>query len=55
MMDIGIHFVNDTKFSVSNKSEGISVMGRISQVELERFVKVYLIDILEVINKLKEK
>lgn len=55
MIDIGIYFVNDTQFSVSNKLEGISVVGRITQAEFEKLVKIYLIDILEIIDKLNKK
>lgn len=54
MMDIGILFINDTQFSLSNMSDGISIAGRISQEEFEKFIKTYYIDVLEVVHKVRK-
>lgn len=50
-MKIGITFNNDTNFSLSNKDEGVSVVGNITDKNFEHFVKTYALDIMDVFKK----
>lgn len=50
-IDVNISFINNDYFSVSIMDGAISVIGRITKVEMEKFVKAHYFEIKEVLNK----
>lgn len=50
-IDVNISFINTDYFSVSVRDGAISVIGRITKVEMEKFVKAHYFEIKEVLNK----
>ena len=54
-IDVNISFINTDYFSVSVRDGSISVIGRITKVEMERFVKSHYFDIKKVLDKNTKK
>lgn len=50
-IDVNLSFINTDYFSVSVRDGYISVIGRITKVEMERFVKSHYFEIKEVLDK----
>lgn len=50
-IDVNLSFINTDYFSVSVRDGYISVIGRITKVEMEKFVKAHYFEIKEVLNK----
>lgn len=50
-IDININFINTDYFSISVRDGYISVIGKITKVEMERFVKSHYFEIKEVLDK----
>lgn len=46
-----IMFHNDTQFSISANSNGISLIGQVTVEEIEKLVKSKLFEIEEILNK----
>lgn len=46
-----IMFHNDTQFSISVNSNGISLIGQVTVEEIEKLVKSKLFEIEEILNK----
>lgn len=50
-IDVTLSFINTDYFSISVRDGYISVIGRITKVEMEKFVKAHYFEIKEVLNK----
>ena len=50
-IDINLSFINTDYFSVSVTDGVISVIGRITKLEMENFVKAHYFDIEEILDK----
>lgn len=50
-IDVTLSFINTDYFSISVRNGYISVIGRITKVEMEKFVKAHYFEIKEVLNK----
>ena len=50
-IDVNLSFINTDYFSISVRDGYISVIGRITKVEMERFVKSHYFEIKEVLDK----
>ena len=50
-IDVNLSFINTDYFSISVRDGHISVMGRITKVEMEKFVKSHYFEIKEVLDK----
>ena len=50
-IDVNISFINTDYFSVSVRDGSISVIGRITKLEMEKFVKAQYFKIKEVLDK----
>lgn len=50
-INVNISFINTDYFSLSVKDGYISVIGRITEIEMENFVKAHYFEIKEVLNK----
>lgn len=50
-IDVNISFINTDYFSVSVRDGAISVIGRITKLEMEKFVKTQYFKIKEVLDK----
>lgn len=50
-IDVNICFINTDYFSVSVRDGYISVIGKITKLEMEKFVKAHYFEIKEVLNK----
>lgn len=50
-IDVNLSFINTDYFSVSVRDGYISVIGRITKVEMEIFVKSHYFEIKEVLDK----
>ena len=50
-IDINISFINTDYFSVSVRNGYISVIGRITKLEIENFVKAHYFEIKDVLDK----
>ena len=50
-IDVNLSFINNDYFSISVRDGYISVIGRITKVEMERFVKSHYFEIKEVLYK----
>ena len=50
-IDVNLSFINTDYFSVSVRDGYISVIGRITKVEMEKFIKAHYFDIKEVLDK----
>lgn len=54
-IDVNISFINTDYFSVSVRDGVISVIGRITKLEMENFVKAQYFEIKEVLDKNSKK
>lgn len=50
-IDVNLSFINTDYFSVSVRDGYISVIGRITKVEMEKSIKAHYFDIKEVLDK----
>ena len=50
-IDVNISFLNTDYFSISVRDGYISVIGRITKVEMEKFIKAHYFEIKEVLDK----
>ena len=50
-IDVNLSFINTDFFSVSVRDGYISVIGRITKVEMEKFIKAHYFEIKEVLDK----
>lgn len=50
-IDVNLSFINTDYFSISVRDGYLSVIGRITKVEMEKFVKAHYFEIKEVLNK----
>lgn len=50
-IDVNLSFINTDYFSVSVRDGYISVIGRITKVEMKNFIKAHYFDIKEVLDK----
>lgn len=50
-IDVNISFMNTDYFSVSVKDGSISVIGRITKLEMVKFIKAQYFEIKEVLDK----
>lgn len=50
-IDVNLSFINTDYFSTSVRDGYISVIGKITNVEMEKFVKAHYFEIKEVLNK----
>lgn len=50
-IDVSICFINTDYFSVSVRDGYISVIGKITKLEMENFVKAHYFEIKEVLDK----
>ena len=50
-IDVNISFINNDYFSVSVRDGSISVIGRITKLEMENFIKAQYFEIKEVLDK----
>ena len=55
IIDINLSFINTDYFSVSVRDGAISVIGRITKLEMEIFVKAQYFEIKEVLDKNSKK
>lgn len=55
IIDINLSFINTDYFSVSVRDWAISVIGRITKLEMENFVKAQYFEIKEVLDKNSKK
>lgn len=51
IIDVNLSFINTDYFSISVRDGYISAIGRITKVEMEKFVKAHYFEIKEVLNK----
>lgn len=49
-IDIRLNFINDNQFSISNRDGVISVMGRISKVELYMVIRSHFFEVEKALN-----
>lgn len=54
-IDVNISFINNDYFSVSVRDGYISVIGRITRLEMENFIKAQYFEIKEVLDKNSKK
>ena len=54
-IDVNISFINTDYFSVSVRDGVISVIGRITKLEMENFIKAQYFEIEEVLDKNSKK
>lgn len=54
-IDVNISFINIDNFSVSVRDGYISVIGRITKSEMEKFIKAQYFEIKEVLDKNSKK
>lgn len=54
-IDVNISFINTDYFSVSVRDVAISVIGRITKLEMKNFVKAQYFEIKEVLDKNSKK
>lgn len=54
-IDVNISFVNTDYFSVSVRDGAISVIGRITKLEMEKIIKAQYFEIKEVLDKNSKK
>lgn len=54
-IDVNISFINTDYFSVSVRDGAISVIGRITRLEMENFVKALYFEIKEILDKNSKK
>lgn len=54
-IDINLSFINTDYFSVSVRDGSISVIGRITESEMEKFIKAQYLEIKEVLDKNSKK
>lgn len=54
-IDVNISFMNTDYFSVSVKDGSISVIGRITKLEMVKFIKAQYFEIKEVLDKNSKK
>lgn len=54
-IDVNISFINTDYFSVSVRDGYISVIGRITKSEIEKFVKAQYFEIKEILDKIVRK
>ncbi len=54
-IDVNISFINTDYFSVSVRNGYISVIGRITKSEIEKFVKAQYLEIKEILDKNSKK
>lgn len=54
-IDINLSFINTDYFSVSVRDGSISVIGRITKLEMEKFIKAQYFEIKEVLDKNSKK
>lgn len=50
-IDVNISFMNNDYFSISVRNGYISVIGRITKLEMEKFIKAQYFEIKEVLDK----
>lgn len=50
-IDVNLSFINTDYFSMSVRDGYISVIGRITKVEMEKFIKAHYFEIKEVLDK----
>ena len=50
-IDVNLSFINTDYFSISVRDGYISAIGRITKVEMEKFIKAHYFDIKEVLDK----
>ena len=50
-IDVNISFINTDYFSMSVRDGYISVIGRITKVEMEKIIKAHYFEIKEVLDK----
>lgn len=55
IIDINLSFINTDNFSVSVRDGYISVIGRITKSEMEKFIKAQYFEIKEVLDKNSKK
>ena len=55
IIDINLSFINTDYFSVSVRDGSISVIGRITKLEMEKFIKAQYFEIKEVLDKNSKK
>ena len=54
-IDVNISFINTDYFSVSVRDGCISVIGRITKLEMEKFIKAQYFEIKEILDKNSKK
>ncbi len=54
-IDVNISFINTDYFSVSVRDGAISVIGRITKLEMEKFIKAQYFEIKEILDKNSKK
>ena len=54
-IDVNLSFINTDYFSVSVRDGSISVIGRITKLEMENFIKAQYFEIKEVLDKNSKK
>ena len=54
-IDVNISFINNDYFSISVRNGYISVIGRITKSEMEKFMKAQYFEIKEVLDKNSKK
>ena len=54
-IDVNISFINNDYFSISVRNGYISVIGRITKSELEKFIKAQYFEIKEILDKNSKK
>ena len=54
-IDVNINFINTDYFSISVRDGSISVIGRITKLEMEKFIKAQYFEIKEVLDKIVRK
>ena len=54
-IDVNINFINTNYFSVSVRDGYISVICRITKLEMEKFIKAQFLEIKEVLDKNSKK
>lgn len=50
-IDVNLSFINTDYFSISVRDGYISAIGRITKVEMEKFIKAHYFEIKEVLDK----
>ena len=54
-IDVNINFINTDYFSVSVRDGYISVIGRVTKSEMEKFIKAQYFEIKDVLDKNSKK